>query len=232
MNYLAKRKMAKSKLRNNQSQLEEKGFGLGSTSLIRGVPDGATWNVLSQSYPNSKVPTGNSCINVVKTIDLGTVLTLSDTVGVGEGINFTLSELPESSSYTTIFDQYRVKDIEIWLIPEQNSVAAADNMYASCIDYDDSTAPTSLGQVLDYDTSLLTSVACGQYRRLKPRVAVAAYAGTFASFKNEMADWIDCASNGVQHYGVKVFAETTVSALNNAVIRGILRVHLQFRGTR
>jgi len=40
-------------------------------------------------------------------------------------------------------------------------------------------------------------------------MAVAAFSGAFTSYSNVPAGWIDSASPGVQHYGLKLYFEST-----------------------
>jgi hypothetical protein len=126
------------------------------------------------------------------------------------GAPFTLSNFANFSEYVSLFDQYRIDQIEVWLYPQvilQNGVSAE---IASAVDLDDANTPTSINNVVSKQGSILTGTACGHYHRWKPHMALGAYSGSvFTSFANETASWIDSASTGVQHYGLKVATSTT-----------------------
>jgi hypothetical protein len=194
------------------------------------VPDGTLWNNYSGSYPQPRIPKGlPSMISVVKSVDLGIVLTTSATIVTAASLNFTLSQIPEYASFTTLFDQYKIDEVEVFLVNEGNTDNnALDSRIATVLDYDDSTNLTSVAQALDYDNVRVSAFNSGHYRKLKPRIAVAAYSGSFASYANQ-SSWIDCASTGVQHYGVKLVAEASVSAAN---IIGLMRMRVSFRQPR
>jgi len=67
------------------------------------------------------------------------------------------------------------------------------------------------------------------YRKFIPHVAVASYSGTFTSFTNEVAPWIDIASPSVQHYGLKT-ACTPTTAVVQYTARA--RLSVSFRNVR
>jgi len=111
------------------------------------------------------------------------------------------------TSLAAVFDQYRIMAVEVVLraVANQSSVNAQSKGFLhTVIDYDDSTALTSLAQAQAYENCISTPVYFSQRRCFKPRVAVATYgSGAFTSFSNMEAPWIDAASSNVTHYGVK-----------------------------
>jgi hypothetical protein len=117
------------------------------------------------------------------------------------------------SSFTAIFDQYRIDCIELWLTPNQNAVASAATYatspnLATVLDYDDSSLLGSMSQATAYASCIHTEVFEKQRRCFKPRIAYAAYgAGAFSSYANERAGWIDCSSSNVVHYGMKALCD-------------------------
>jgi len=101
-----------------------------------------------------------------------------------------------------------------------------ENLY-SVIDYDDANALTTVAGALAYTNVIVTPMTNGHYRKWRPHIAVGAYSGAFTSFKNEVSNWIDVASPGVQHYGLKVVADVT--SINTLSIKMFSRVWVQFR---
>lgn len=118
----------------------------------------------------------------------------------------TLAGLDGSASKLAVFDQYRIIQLELWLIPQGTTPGS---MWHSVVDYDNATAPTTLGQVRSYSNCHTTSLNNGHYHKFVPHVATAVYKGAFSGFSNQARQWIDSANNDVQHYGWKVGFETT-----------------------
>jgi hypothetical protein len=196
-----------------------------------GLKDGLTWNVYAERTPQPRIPKGGQRVSVYKRHDLGVIATTSNSVGTPASLSFQLSDIAEYASYTTLYDQYKIRSVEVRLIPQGNTNGdGADSQWASVLDYDDATNLTSLEKALEYDTSVSCSFNDGMIRNFRPRVAVAAYAGAFTSFKNEKAGWIDCASPSVQHYGVKLYSEPTIT--NAQGIRAIVTYWIDFCSSR
>jgi hypothetical protein len=137
-------------------------------------------------------------------------LATSTTVPVFIAKSFALANFADATPYLTVFDQYRIEELEVWIEPE--TVGGSFAQITSAIDYDDDTTPSSVNSVMAKQNSLLTSGGTGHYHHFKPRAAMAAYAsGTFASFANMPAPWCDSASPGVLHYGLKMASQPTTS---------------------
>jgi len=146
-------------------------------------------------------------------------------------LTFQLSDLADAASYTAIFDQYKINLVEVWAVPTLNAnTGEYAALMASVLDYDDNSALTTLAAAQEYDTCLQAPLINGHYRSLKPHVAVAAYSGAFTSFANMQNQWIDCASSGVQHYGIKYVAE--IDNVLAVPVRAYGRYHVSFRAVR
>jgi hypothetical protein len=145
---------------------------------------------------------------------------------------FSGSDYDDFASMSQVFDQYRIAMIEVFLIPNLSttiSVSQDTGMFVSVLDYDDYNPLTTYAQALDYENCLFGSGLEGHYRKFVPHVAIAAYSGTFVSFVNETAPWIDMASPTVQHYGLKTAWTVTDSAYTYRVH---CRYHFEFRNVR
>jgi len=143
-------------------------------------------------------------------------LTTSTTVPTFFGIVFTLNTLDGYTEFTSAFDQYRIKEVEFAMAPNGTLDGITGGSMRSCVDLDDANTPTSFAQIDAHQGSLLTPMFTGHYHRFVPHFAVAAYSGVFTSFSNAVG-WVDCASPGVQHYGVKVGLSPTSSAVSYLV---------------
>jgi len=156
----------------------------------------------------------------------------SVTVPTFTASTFTMGSLDQVASLAAVFDQYRMDEVEVWLNPQassQGTATSTDGLFSSVIDYDDSNALTTVNQAYDYTNVLTTSGCSGHYRRFKPHVAIAAYSGAFTSFANQESPWIDFASTGVQHYGLKTAWTATTAVCKYDLI---VRYHMSCRNIR
>jgi len=194
--------------------------------------DGSTWSLTSSPQPSAamSVHANTRPYNLVQTYDLGTILTTSTSAATFGSSYFTAGGVDQISSLTAVFDQYRIAEIEVWIRPTSFSASSAINSrFASVIDYDDAANLSSYQSALDYTNCVDTFLSDGHYRRFKPHIAVAAHSGSFTSYQNVEAPWIDCSSTSVQHYGIKLAAQT---AAGSATIVITARLHFQFRNIR
>lgn len=159
----------------------------------------------------------------------------SPTVGVYGTINFQLqNQVTDYGSLAAVFDQYRILAVEVVFRPQAQAsapTAASKGFLYTVLDYDDSSALTSIGQAEAYENCIATEVWQSQRRCLKPRAALAAYSGTFVSYANVEAPWIDCTSNAVQHYGIK-YAIDVGNSGSLAVFDWSIATVVQFRASR
>lgn len=192
------------------------------------VPIRKLWSILAQPWPYSMVarPQDNAIHYFVQQVDLGTLYTTSTSVAVGTGLSFALSSVPNSGSFTSLFDQYKIIKIELWLSAPVNGSGTAGNFF-SAIDYDAANSLT-LTQIQQYSNVLTSPITNGHYHAFTPHVAVAAYGGaTFSAYSNVTSPWIDSNSPSVPHFGLTSVSEPTPSGTFS--INVTARFHLQFR---
>lgn len=134
------------------------------------------------------------------------------------GTSFQLSDLSNLSAISAMFDQYRIRAINVRFFSPYSKVntlvtyanaapASPPALYlTTVIDYDDVT-PISQSGTEQYPSHKTVLLSCDEpiahIVALKPRIAVASYGGAFTSYANQASQWIDIASTGVNHYGVK-----------------------------
>jgi len=153
-----------------------------------------------------KVPkVDNKPYTVMQTYTIQASPLSSNAVATFAAFNYQVSSLDQITSLQALFDQYRIVFVEVWLTPRVPMPLgnASPMQLMTVIDYDDSTALTTLGQALDYENVQIASGFDGQYRKFRPHVAISAYSGAFGAFANEESPWIDAVSSTVQHYGLK-----------------------------
>jgi hypothetical protein len=119
-----------------------------------------------------------------------------------------LSSLDQASTYTALFDQYKIAKVTHTFRPQFNKAnfsAATDlvPLIYTVIDYDD-TAVVGEAGLRQYQTCQLHE--CERFSvTYTPHVANAlSGGGVFTSYGNIPAQWIDCNSGSVVHYGLKV----------------------------
>lgn len=201
----------------------------GQSSLTERGTATAVWNTYSQQFPhyNNTLKKDNAVHRFIQSLDFGAVLTTSTTLPTFYARSFTFNDVQQVSSFTAVFDQYRIDELELWLYPDvSNSASTTNPTYYSAIDYDDANAPTALGSLQQYTNVIETTMNNGHYMRFRPHVAIAAYSGAFTSFMNQKSNWIDSGSPGVQHYGIKAGFNITGSTVN---IRLMCRIHFSCR---
>lgn len=139
----------------------------------------------------------------------GTLLQTSTTVPVYSALYFQLSSFGRASNYLTVFDQYHIERLEIWIENVSAQGATSFDLLATAIDLDDANTPTSIAEVESKQGALIGNGGAGRYFSWAPHMATAAYSGAFTSYANVPAGWIDSASPNVQHFGLKAFASPT-----------------------
>lgn len=194
--------------------------------------DGQLFNSVGRP-PIIRVPGNNTVHKIVQMYEVPGWITASNTVPVYQVANVVATSIDQISSLTALFDQYRIARVEFWVTPRnsQGSTTASANvgLFHSVIDFDDSTQLASVAAANDYTNVLIGTGLDGHYRTFVPHAAVAAYSGTFTSYANVEAPWIDAASTSVQHYGMKC-AWTVCDAAY--VMDLVVRVHSEWRNIR
>lgn len=130
-------------------------------------------------------------------------------------LSFKLSDLPNYTEFTALYDEYRFKAVKVMFIPTMN-VATANAVSGTTagfvpvpalytwIDNDDNSAPTALTQGQQFQTfkchGLLDRM---RQRSVVPECSTALYSGTFTSYGQNKYQWIDNNSPGVVHFGMK-----------------------------
>lgn len=153
-------------------------------------------------------------------------------------LSFKLSDLPNYTEFTSVYDEYRFKAVKIMFIPTMN-VATANAVSGTTagfvpvpalytwIDNDDNSAPTLITQGQQFQTfkahGLLDRM---RTRTVVPECSSALYAGTFTSYGQNKNQWIDNNSPGVVHFGCKF---GIINPANQGNFDVVLTYYLEFR---
>lgn len=141
----------------------------------------------------------------------------------GIGREFKLSDVPNSTEFTTLFDAYRIKGVKLEFIPIYNSHEINEGPASSPFDrlgmplmtfardLDDSTAPVNENTILQYAANRRVNLSSKKTIYIaNPRVAQTVYqSGITAAYSEAKRNvWIDCANPSVPHYGLKYYVPT------------------------
>jgi len=195
-------------------------------------PDGTVWAIAGSPMPASRIPRriNDKVYGLVQEFTSLAILSASSTsINTYFSADFALSLVDQVSSLTAIFDQYRVAWLEAWITPRCIQSSNAPTQYSTVVDLDDYNVLTTYPSSLDYQNVVQSTVYEGHYRSWEPHAALAAYSGTFVSYANVGNMWVDCASTGVQFYGIKGAVTPTTTAFPFDLV---YRVHLLFRNVR
>lgn len=126
-----------------------------------------------------------------------------------QGWDFFLSQLPNYTEFTNLYDQYKISRIKVKFIYTANSqnvttaaaITALPNLL-TVIDNNDSAALSTSGDYCQYRSFKIRRLdkPCSVY--FKPQFDIAAYSGAFTSYAQKTG-WIDSNSPNVKHYGLK-----------------------------
>jgi hypothetical protein len=154
--------------------------------------------------------------------------TTSTSVDTFRAWNFVLTDFGGYATFQAAFEQYRIDEIEVWLVPAcgiPTPAAQENGTFIVAVDTDDSATPGSYTALQSFDSAVDGMLYEPRYLRFKPRFATAAYSGAFTSYESS-GGWLDCDSNTVQHYGVKLAASTSSYA---TPIKILFRARVSFR---
>jgi hypothetical protein len=228
--------MPKGKKHGGKAKRKPRGKSQASSGMMGPATNSQLWNAVSQQWPhfNNTLKKDNSIHKFVQLIDLNTVMVTSSTVAVAYSRAFTFADLPQQSTIASLFDQYKITEIEVWFNPGQtnsSSFTPGTSGYVYTVtDYDDAASLTSNTQALQYTNVMQSPSNMGHYRRWKPHVAEALYgSGAFTSYGNISAPWIDMASPNVQHYGFKAFATAATNTASQVSYSLTVRFHFETR---
>lgn len=162
---------------------------------------------------------------------------------------FQLSDLPNASEFTSLFDQYQIVGLKIKLVPNNTEITinkayngstvvqtAAQGVpqCLSVIDYDDANVLSNKNEYLEYQNVRMFNVVTPHKRYFRPRVAVAVYQNPVTTgYGNTSRMWIDTTFPDVQHYGFKMYLDSSVSAIDDLIAYQMyVTYYLKFRGVR
>lgn len=135
-----------------------------------------------------------------RTFDAGS--TFLETDGLNDTFaawNFSMNDMPGYTELTSLYDFYKLTGVLVRVIPykqtDSNSVGTTNNSFNPPIFYaedkSDSTTPTSIGEILEYNDHKIATVFQGfrHYCRPKFSDATSAVRGGWVSTSNPSLNW-------------------------------------------
>jgi len=209
-----------------------KGRSPGFEFTRAGIPSAISEAVRQPIFPLART-LNDQTYNIIQSAAAPVTVTSSSVAATFGTVNFILNLIDQVTQLTSIFDQYRIRMVEVAFHPRVSvsapTVAANTGLFTTVIDVDDSAVLTTIGQAQDYSSAVTGRGIDSQRRTLVPHAAIAAYSGAFTSFANERSPWLDAASPGVIHYGMKTAWSITDVAYTIDIS---VRYWLEFRNVR
>lgn len=144
------------------------------------------------------------------------------------GFDFALDDTINYSTWSSIFDQYRINKVVVKFVPVQTSVVTRPfddttnpgesvsevPRFAVCLDRDDSVTPTDMGQLLKRQGVIVRNATQPVTMSWVPNRLIQIYNGVTTGYKvdSDTRAFLDCAQPGIPHYGVKCVLEATSPA--------------------
>ncbi len=128
-------------------------------------------------------------------------------------IPFCLADLAQVSTFSALFDQYRIDRVHLRIRPKNTSFflasVASPNQASPDIwltaDYDDGTAPTSVSDVKQYPQAVVLNAGDSADMIIEPAITPAVYSGgAFSGYGVEGSKWLDVANTSIPHFGAKL----------------------------
>ncbi len=133
------------------------------------------------------------------------------TSAIQDVINFQLSDIPQASTFTGLYDQYRIQKVVVIF----RSIGTTQNIgnssgdvptISTAIDYNDNAGSTPAE---DYQSCVTTSMMTSFVRSFTPKTAMPVFNGVTSAYVQAPMLWIDCAYPAVPHYQLVVNVGTT-----------------------
>lgn len=143
-------------------------------------------------------------------------ITSAAAVPVFGGYQFALTDLPNSSEFTNLFDEYMIAKVSVMFMPNKltlnTNTAITTPYFLTVIDKDDAATPSSVNDLVQYPNCRFTSGNKRLVLTFKPRHTFNLYNGGVTDGYATRQGFIDCSNAGVPHYGVKFALEQSATA--------------------
>lgn len=148
---------------------------------------------------------------------------------------FRLTSLPDVGDFTSLYDQYRILSVKYVLMPRGNvsdlgTAGAQISRLFTVIDYDDSSPPSSIDQLCQYQNLKVTNATAKHVRIIKPMYNREVSTGLGTTANEPSRGWLDCTNNNVAHRGVKLALQGPVTG--TITYDAMITYNLAFKNVR
>lgn len=191
-------------------------------------------------FPVSRLPRrfGLNQYHFKRTVELSD-FNASNVAPVSGAITFQLSDVPDATDFTNLFDCFCIAKVVINFCVR--NITMVTSPYAlltpylhTIIDKDDSSAPGSLTDMEQFQSYRKRPATKPVKRVLVPRLQVALYktALTTAYGTTNRRIWVDCGDSATPHYGVKYWLDQTTNANAAFTYTPTVTYYLVFKDVR
>lgn len=185
-----------------------------------GSPPKRRRTVRRRKFRRFRAPRNNRIHNFTRCAEL-TNLTTSTVADLMGGMTFKLSNCPNSTEFTNLFDKFRICAIKLEIVPnftgsDLNPIGTKFSIpnISTVVDYNDVTTPGALTDLLQYNNYKRTRGQSIHKRYFKPAVLASNYEGAVTSaYTSVWKRWLDTADVDTLHYGIKYHFDQTSTAI-------------------
>ena len=154
--------------------------------------------------------------------------------GVAGAYNFALTQVPNASDFTALYDQYKINLVKFTIIPRGNTsniVTGGNSMGVfTVLDYDDSTVPANLDTLLQHQNMKMTRSVQQHKRVFRPLVRDQLIGSGGAASRGQYRGWIDCDDTTIPHFGIKYWFQASPSGTQEYDLK--VDYYLAFKNVR
>lgn len=168
----------------------------------------------------------------------------SNTAPVFGAFAFKLSDFPNYTEFTGLYDQYRVVKVDVQFLAltigitntnSAGSIVITCPRFLTVLDYDDSTAPSAMDDLRQYNNCIAVNGSESFIRSFTPASLELGYiSGIANSYAPVYKKWHDLSGSNIPHYGIKYGLDNTpIAGPNSAFGYNVeCTIHLEFRQSR
>lgn len=152
----------------------------------------------------------------------------------GYALSFALDDLPSYTEFTTLFDKYRVDQLDVVFLWEHGTLTAQPPCLWIAADWDGVSATPTLSSVMQYPGVRMHAFSVTrptfQYSIKRPAVLQTLAGGSNGAVVR--SPWLATTAPSVEHYGLIGFVNQYNSTTTSGTVYFSIRAHLSFLAPR
>lgn len=162
--------------------------------------------------------------------------TLNNVSEVFTSYTFKLSDLPNYTEFTNLFDRYRILKVAVILVPnwttnDLNPVTSTERTNPSIysvIDYTEDGTPASLSEMYEDSQCKITRGGRIHKRVFTPAVLASSFETiTTTAYTPKWKQWITTDDPATPHYALKLAGDKTYTSSNNFTVKVFMTYYIQ-----